>query len=144
MELEILQIDWTSTLPIRHEVLWPNKEIKFCHVIGDKEALHFGAKFEEKLISVASVYINDNEARLRKFATIQDYQKRGVGSKLFSFILSTIKRHEITYFWCDARESAVGFYTKFGLKPEGSRFYKSGIPYYKMSQTINNKPLSAI
>jgi len=42
----------------------------------------------------------------------------------------------IRYFWCDARESAIGFYRRFGLQADGERFYKSEVPYFKMSKSV--------
>ena len=61
---------------------------------------------------------------------------KGIGSQLLSFILATVEERGITYFWCDARESAINFYKKFGLKSEGLKFYKSEVAYYKMAVNI--------
>ena len=85
---------------------------------------------------VASVYQEGELARLRKFATLEKYQNKGIGSQVLSFILAAVEERGITYFWCDARESAMSFYKKFGLKPEGLKFYKSDVSYYKMSVSI--------
>jgi len=101
-------------------------------VSGDEDALHFGATLDSKLVCVASIYLQGEQARLRKFATLQDYQNKGIGSEVLSFILATLKEKGITYFWCDARESALGFYEQFGLKAEGPVFYKADVSYYKM------------
>ena len=136
VEVKILPIDWRATIPVRHRVLWPDRDVEFCHVDGDDEALHFGAYIDGKIVCVASVYIDETHARLRKFATIQRYQKHGIGTKMLDFILATLKTMDITYFWCDARKSAMDFYRKFGLKPEGEEFYKSDVPYYKMSKCL--------
>ncbi|MDO3384972.1 GNAT family N-acetyltransferase [Gilvimarinus sp. SDUM040013] len=38
--------------------------------------------------------------------------------------------------WFDARVEAVPFYGKFGFMTEGDRFYKSGIPYVKMVESL--------
>jgi GNAT superfamily N-acetyltransferase len=130
---QVLPISWEKTIPIRHKVLWPNKEPEFCHVEGDVDALHFGAFYDEEIVCVASIYREGEHARLRKFATLMDHQNKGIGTTMLAFILKTIKEHGVTYFWCDARESAIDFYQKFDLKPEGKIFYKSTIPYYKMS-----------
>lgn len=110
-------------------MLWPNKDLEFCYVEGDADALHFGAFIDNEIICVASIYVDGTHARLRKFATIQKYQNNGVGSKVLNFILDTLRKMEITYFWCDARKSTINFYRYFGLKPEGLEFYKSDIPY---------------
>jgi len=131
-KFEIKEINWKDTVPVRHEVLWPNKPPEFCHIPKDDEGWHFGVYIDDELSSVASVYPDGKSARLRKFATLQEYQGQGIGSALLNHILSFVKEKETKYFWCDARESAIGFYERFGMRREGECFYKSNIPYYKM------------
>ena len=126
MKLQIRAIKWQLALPIRHQVLWPNKPEQFCKLDSDENALHFGVFVKEKLVCVASVFINEKQARLRKFATLGDYQGQGVGTKLIQFILSELKGMKIITFWCDARKTAIGFYTRLGMKQEGKEFDKSG------------------
>ncbi|MFA0154164.1 GNAT family N-acetyltransferase, partial [Vibrio sp. 10N.261.46.C10] len=72
-------------------------------------------------------------ARLRKFATLPEFQGQGIGSNVIEHAISNIKDLNIPYFWCDARTTALGFYQKFGMAVEGNEFEKSGIAYYKMS-----------
>lgn len=91
--MEIRTISWQQTMPLRHKVLWPNKPPEFCHVEGDESALHFGAFIGDKLVSVASIYISSNQARLRKFATDLVYQKQGVGSSLLKHIIALLSSH---------------------------------------------------
>lgn len=108
--LRIKKITWQETIPIRHEVLWPNKTPEFCHVEGDELAQHFGLFIDECLVSVASIYLDNGAARLRKFATLNHYQGRGYGTALLQHILEALKADGVRLFWCDARESAIGFY----------------------------------
>ncbi|MGC3833725.1 GNAT family N-acetyltransferase [Moritella viscosa] len=114
--VNILTIQWQEALPIRHRVLWPNKQPSFCKVDGDESAIHYGA------------YI----ARLRKFATLPPFQGKGVGSLVIAHVVKELKVAGVDCFWCDARKTAVGFYRRFGLEIQGHEFNKSGIPYYKM------------
>lgn len=142
MEHKIQEISWRDALPIRHRVLWPQRDAEFCSVPGDEEALHFGVFVESELVTVASVFIDGACARLRKFATLPAYQGRGLGSSLIAKILARLSVESIEVFWCDARETAVDFYQRFGMQPEGERFYKENIAYFKMSIPIisaNNK-----
>lgn len=134
--MEIKEITWQETISVRHKVLWPDKSAEFCRVPQDEEGLHFGVYIDKKLICVASVYPNHESARLRKFAAYEEFQGIGVGTALLKYILSSVKQKGVTHFWCDARESAIGFYERFGMRKEGERFYKSNVPYYKMSITF--------
>jgi predicted GNAT family N-acyltransferase len=132
----IRDISWEQTIPLRHSILWPNKPPEYCHVEGDRDALHFGAFTNDELVCVASVYLKSNQARLRKFATKGDCQGQGIGSKMLTFILHSLKNTETKVFWCDARESALTFYQRFGMLPYGERFYKADVSYFTMKVTI--------
>ncbi len=134
--MEIKSITWEQTIPLRHKVLWPNKSPEFCKVEGDEDGVHFGAFINNELICVASVYIKRGKARLRKFATDDYFQKQGIGSKILEFIINYLKGTEVKVFWCDARESALGFYERFGMRPYSERFYKEDEPYFKMKVAL--------
>jgi len=131
--MNIQQITWDEALPVRHCVLWPTKSLLFCKVEGDEAANHYGAFVDGQLVCVASIYIDGNKARLRKFATLSEFQSKGIGTKVIEYLVSELKDLNIGYFWCDARTSALGFYQKFGLQTEGSEFKKSSVSYYKMA-----------
>lgn len=128
----IQNLQWQDVLPIRHKVLWPNEPASFCKVDGDETANHYGVYLENKLVSVASVYINGNTARLRKFATLVECQGGGLGTKLIVHIIKSLKNRGIKIFWCDARKTATGFYQKFNMVQQGGEFDKSGVLYVKM------------
>ncbi|MBU2926445.1 GNAT family N-acetyltransferase [Colwellia sp. C2M11] len=130
--MEIRNISWEQTIPLRQSVLWPNKPPEYCHVDGDHDAMHFGAFANDELVCVASVYIKSNKARLRKFATKTDCQGQGIGSQMLKFILHSLNNTVVNFFWCDARESALTFYQRFGMQPYGERFYKADVSYFKM------------
>jgi ribosomal protein S18 acetylase RimI-like enzyme len=134
MNIRLITLD--EALPIRHCVLWPNKPTSFCMVDGDDKASHYGAFLDNALISVASIYIDGREARLRKFATLESFQGCGIGSKLIDHIVSQLKQADVETFWCDARTTAVGFYKRFGMEVQGAEFVKSGIAYYKMEVSL--------
>ena len=131
--MEIRKISATEVLPVRHQVLWPDKPMSFCMVPGDEHATHYGAFVGNQLVCVASVYVQSNEARLRKFATLPEFQGQGIGSKVIAHAIKDLQAFNVSYFWCDARTSALGFYQRFGMAIEGSEFEKSGVSYYKMA-----------
>lgn len=131
--MDIRKVTTAAVLPIRHIVLWPDKSLSFCEVEGDDSAIHYGAFIGGKLVSVASVYNNGSEARLRKFATLPEYQGQGIGTEVIQRLVCDLKSENVSYFWCDARTSALSFYQKFGLCVEGEEFKKSNVAYYKMS-----------
>lgn len=134
--MEIKPISWQQTIPLRHKVLWPNKPAEFCYVDGDASALHYGVFIDQKLVCVASIYIDSHKARLRKFATDPSYQNQGIGTAMLKYIIASLTQANLKVFWCDARESALGFYQRYGMNKYSERFYKSDVPYYKLSVTL--------
>lgn len=134
--MRIKEIAFEETLEIRQRVLWPSKPKEFCIVDGDDLAIHYGIFFDNRLVGVASTYDEAGSVRLRKFAVERRFQGSGLGTALLTHIIGKVKSSGSSRFWCDARESALGFYSRFGLLPESERFYKSGVPYYQMSVTF--------
>jgi len=110
--------------------------LSFCKVEGDETAMHYGVFIEEKLVSVASVYREGRVVRLRKFATLVEFQGQGIGSRLITHIILELKKLDAETFWCDARLSAAGFYEKFGMERQGFEFFKSGVSYIKMELSL--------
>ncbi|MFT4806306.1 MAG: putative GNAT family N-acyltransferase [Psychroserpens sp.] len=134
--MEIRSVSWEQTIPLRHSVLWPTNPPEYCRVEGDDDALHFGAFDNEELVCVASVYVKADKARLRKFATKTNYQNQGIGSIMLKSIIDSLKKTDVTVFWCDARESALSFYQRFGMQSYGERFYKADVSYFKMKVVL--------
>lgn len=135
-DMEIVELTWQDTIPVRHQVLWPNELPEFCIVEGDQEALHFGVIVDNIIVSVASLYIDANSARLRKFATLSAYQGKGVGSSLLKHLIQKLKEQGVNYLWFDARKSALSFYNRFDFQASGDVFYKNEVPYYNMHSNL--------
>lgn len=133
MELELRSITAEETLPIRHKVLWPDKPPAYSMVENDAEGWHLGVFAHGELICVASVFVEGNTARLRKFATLPEHRSKGAGTAAIAHIIATLASRGITTFWCDARTSATGFYQRFGMRPEGETFFKGDTPYVRMA-----------
>ncbi|WP_396600386.1 GNAT family N-acetyltransferase [Algibacter sp. R77976] len=135
--VEILEITHQETLSIRHEVMWPDKPIDYVHIPNDHQGKHFGLFFNGKMISVISLFIVNNEAQFRKFATLIDYQGQGFGSILIKEILNIVKRENVDKIWCNARVEKSNYYTKFGMRLTEHRFRKGGIEYVIMEKRYN-------
>lgn len=144
--MEVLRIKAVDTHPIRHRILRPHGTIEDCIFKGDTDELtfHLGAFVDKKLVSVASFYFERNtqfpdpyQFRLRGMATLPEHQGQGLSSALLRTALPAIKQNQCTLLWCNARESAMGFYQKVGFVAHGDVFNIPGIgPHYLMSIQI--------
>ncbi|QEN04123.1 N-acetyltransferase [Thiospirochaeta perfilievii] len=89
--MDIKNITPEEALDIRHQVLWPNKPKEFCKLEDDYKGIHYGGFLNGKLVCVASIFIENNSARLRKFATLTEFQGKGYGTLLIKHIISDLK-----------------------------------------------------
>lgn len=134
--VEIKQIMAKDTWLLRQQVLWPEKALDFVKIPDDDQGLHFGLYVEGHLVSVVSVFLKDNTALFRKFATVEHLQGLGYGSALLQFVFQKMRALGATSIWCNAREDKCGFYEKFDMIKTPERFVKEGIPYVVMRREL--------
>ena len=124
--MKIKAIEASQTWQIRHEVMWPDQPFEFVKLDEDNAGLHFGVFDQEKLVSIVSCFIVNNEMQFRKLATLEDFQGKGIASKLLEYILKLAKEKDLKKVWCNARTNKKSFYEKFKMIDTNKTFTKSG------------------
>ena len=123
--MEIKSIKASQTWQIRHEVMWPDQPFEFVQLEEDNLGLHFGVFDQEKLISIVSCFVVDDEMQFRKLATLHEFQGKGSASRLLHYILKLAKENNLKKVWCNARTNKKSFYEKFGMKDTLKTFIKA-------------------
>ena len=131
---EIKPIKTSDTLAIRQQVMWPNRDISYVKLPEDAQGLHYGLFVDEILISVVSLFDTKNGWQFRKFATLQEQQGKGYGSKLLSYVIAIAERANASSIYCNARVEKVNFYRGFGLETTTKTFVKGGVSYVVMEK----------
>ncbi|MGG3891786.1 GNAT family N-acetyltransferase [Metabacillus fastidiosus] len=134
--MEIKRITKEEAWKLRHEVMWPHKDLEYIKIKDDDSGIHLGLFKENILISIISLFIDNEECQFRKFATIQKEQGKGYGSKLLDYALKEMKDRGVKKIWCNARKDKTDFYKKFGLKESEHTFEKGGISYIIMEEYV--------
>ncbi|GGB03917.1 GNAT family N-acetyltransferase [Agarivorans gilvus] len=134
--ISIHPITAEQTLAIRQQVLWPQHPIEFCRVAEDQQGQHFGGSLGDELVIVASLFTEQGQLRLRKFACLERYQGRGFGRQLLQHLIEQHQYKGLERFWFDARCSAIGFYQSLGFSVCSESFDKHGVAYVKMEQAL--------
>jgi GNAT superfamily N-acetyltransferase len=124
--MEIREIESSDTWQIRHEVMWPNQPFEFVQLEEDDLGMHFGVFDQQKLVSIVSCFITNDEMQFRKLATLEDFQGKGIASKLIIYILELAKQKNLKKVWCNARSNKKTFYEKFGMVDTHKIFNKAG------------------
>ena len=128
-----------ETWPIRHKVMWPDKPFDFIKLSGDDQAQHFGLHVDDVVVSVVSIFIQNEKAQFRKLATIIEKQGYGYGTQLLSFVFKKLQDLNIEVVWCNARKDKTQFYHRFGMLQTDQEFTRGGIDYVIMEKKIEKK-----
>ncbi|KAI0073003.1 GCN5-related N-acetyltransferase [Panus rudis PR-1116 ss-1] len=167
--ITIRPITAAQTVPLRHEVLWPDKPQSYVLLPEDESGHHFGAFVsptsasdpdESSPVAVISVFeepvpltagptnyaplpdgvFSTKAARFRKFACAPAYQNQGIGTALLAHVFAVAKQDLGCHaIWCDARLSSAPWYERRGMRMFGEHFWKGDIEYVKMVKILNER-----
>ncbi|HSI76732.1 MAG TPA: GNAT family N-acetyltransferase [Lunatimonas sp.] len=134
--IEITEVGLDKVLEIRREVMWPDKPISFVEVSGDSEAVHLGLFENGTVVSVISLFIENERAQFRKFATLTSFQRKGYGTTLLQYVFEYLKSKQIKRVTCNARVEKADFYASFGMKRTPNTFEKEQVAYVVMEKIL--------
>jgi predicted GNAT family N-acyltransferase len=134
-----------ETLPLRSAVLRKNLPEAQCRFPTDDQGFHLGYFLNDQLIVIATFFQEDYPElgkggyRLRGMATGTAFNGQGYGAAVIKFAIDELKKRGATYIWCNARSTAVGFYSKLNFSILSEEFEVPGIgPHFNMSLQLNN------
>lgn len=136
--MEIKKIKVEDTWNLRHEVMWPDRDLDYIKLENDFDGIHYGLFVNDKMVSVISVFFEGKSVQFRKFATLKSEQNKGYGTFLLKGVFEEIEKTEGSEsIWCNARKNKRSYYEKFGLKETGRSFEKGGKSYIIMRKHID-------
>lgn len=139
MGIKIQEISAADTWELRQKVMWPEKHISYVKLEDDMEGIHYGLYKNNQLVSVVSLFIDNNRAQFRKFATDESEQGNGYGSKLLLHLITVVRNKGVSSLWCNARLAKAAFYEKFGLKVIDGIFIKGEKEYVVMAMDLESE-----
>ena len=135
--VKIKNISALDTWPLRHEVMWPEMPLDYSKLPDDELGYHFGLFLNTKLVSVVSLFIaDDHTAQFRKFATKEEEQGKGYGSKLLTHLLEFALKENIFTLWCNARLDKTDYYEKFGFIKTEKSFTKQNLKFVILQKRL--------
>jgi GNAT superfamily N-acetyltransferase len=140
-DLYIEQIRPELTWRLRREVLYPAEPLSAMKMDEDADGVHFGAFYNNQLVSVVSLFHKGNDFQFRKFAVLPTMQGMGVGRKLLQYITDFAGNEGGERIWCNARSTAVEFYQKAGFVTTSKTFSKNGFDYEIYEKTLSGVPI---
>ncbi len=131
---------------MRGAVLRPHHPVEELVYPGDDlpGALHAVARRDGDVVGIVSITPEphpiasaEGDWRIRGMATDPGVRGEGYGAALLKAALAHARAEGGRRVWCNARSSAVGFYTREGFVTEGDEFTVwPDVPHYVMAVTL--------
>lgn len=140
MTIELRDLSAAQTRPVRQQVLRPHQRAEELVYPGDDDAntFHLGAvDAAGQVLAILSMYrhaqppsdpMDEPRAwRIRGMASVPAARGTGLGKRLVENARDRVWAVSPDPIWCNARESAFGFYQKLGFEIDGEIFEIDGI-----------------
>ena len=129
--------------PLRRAVLRGGDPASDLHYPQDDDpaSFHLGVDVDDELVGVASFTPAETPYRagerawqLRGMAIEPARQGQGLGAALIAEAVDRIRRDSASVLWCNARDTAIGFYEGLGFIVHGEGFVTpdSGLRHHVM------------
>jgi len=103
----------------------------------DREALHVIVTDAERVIGTARViFLTANQAKLERMAILRPFRRRGIGSRIISFLNEELKNRQVEQVVLHAQCAVVAFYKSCGFEELGLSFVEAGIKHIKMQKWL--------
>lgn len=91
---------------------------------------------EDMLGCCMLVPIDNNTLRVRQMAVKDKLQGKGIGASIMSFAENLARDKGYRNIVMHARDTAIGFYEKFGYKVRGDIFTEVNLPHHVMEKRL--------
>jgi predicted GNAT family N-acyltransferase len=129
--------DLKKAQQIRYEVFVIGQNVPIEDEVDEFEmdSIHYLAFLNNNPVGAARWRFTSNGIKLERFAVLDEYRGRGVGSALVDKVLLDIKQHPEARgkeIYLHAQLEALPLYRKFGFIKFGDMFDESGLMHYQM------------
>jgi len=131
--------EYQQMVKLREEVLRKPLGLSFDTEELEKEKNEILiAAFDEEVIIGCCVLsdIGMQKIRLRQMAVHDSVQGKGIGASIMSFAENLAKDKGYKYMVMHARDTAIGFYEKFGYKVRSDEFEEVGLSHHIMEKEL--------
>jgi N-acetylglutamate synthase-like GNAT family acetyltransferase len=131
--------DYDQMLKLRYEIMRKPLGLNFSDEELKKEFddILIGAFEEDKLIGCCILsQIDRHCSRLRQMAVQKNKQGMGIGESMMAFAENIARDKGYKRLTMHARDTAIGFYEKFGYKVKGDEFVEVNIKHHIMEKEL--------
>jgi predicted GNAT family N-acyltransferase len=131
--------DYQKAIQLRYSILRAPLGLNFSQkdLEQEKEYIHIASFEEDDLLGCCMLTkVDKHTLQLRQMAVKDKLQRKGIGASIISFAENLAKDKGYRRIIMHARDTAVGFYEKFGYKIKGEQFTEVNLPHHVMEKAI--------
>lgn len=131
--------DYEKVIQLRYLVMRAPLGLEFSkeELENEKQNIHIGSFEDDELLGCCMLIpLKDNSLQLRQMAVKNNVQRKGVGASILSFAENLARDKGYKKIMMHARDTAVGFYEKFGYKVVGEPFTEIDLPHHVMEKQL--------
>lgn len=131
--------EYKQMIALRHSILREPLGMSFTPEELEKEKDHIliAAFEEDDMLGCCMLKKVDNQTlQLRQMAVKNTLQGKGIGASIMSFAETISRDRGYRSIIMHARDTAIGFYEKFGYKVKGEPFIEINLPHHIMEKKI--------
>jgi predicted GNAT family N-acyltransferase len=131
--------EYQQMVKLRYEIMRKPLGLSFSpeELAKEKKDILIGAFDEDDMLGCCILTdMHNGCARLRQMAVKKNMQGKGIGESIMTFAENLARDKGFKSLTMHARDSALGFYEKFGYKVKGDQFVEINIPHHIMEKRL--------
>ena len=131
--------EYKQMIALRYSILREPLGLNFTPEELEKEKDHIliAAFEEDDMLGCCMLKKIDSQTlQLRQMAVKNNLQGKGIGASIMSFAENISRDRGYRFIIMHARDTAIGFYEKFGYKVKGDPFTEINLPHHIMEKRI--------
>ena len=131
--------EYQQMVNLRYEIMRKPLGLSFSteELAKEKDDILIGA-FDDDLMLGCCILTDtrDGCVRLRQMAVLKNMQGKGIGESIMRFAENIAHDKGFKTLTMHARDTAIGFYEKYGYKVKGKEFMEINIPHHIMEKRL--------
>ena len=131
--------EYKQMVELRNEILRKPLGLSFSQdeLEKEKDDILIGAFDEDEMLGCCILTkIDSTCVRLRQMAVQKNLQGKGIGDSIITFAENIARDKGFRLITMHARDTAIGFYEKFGYHLKGEQFIEVNTPHHIMEKAI--------
>lgn len=131
--------EYQQMVTLRFEIMRKPLGLSFSpeELAKEKNDILIGAFDEDEMTGCCILTdISSGSVKLRQMAVLKNMQGKGIGETIIQFAENIARDKGYKTLTMHARDTAIGFYEKYGYKVEGAGFLEINIPHHIMKKKL--------